>query len=65
MKKIKMNIKSNSTFNNKMTSKKVSQLFNLLEQASKQRIMIENNHNGKHKLGCIIFDSKLNKQCVL
>ena len=37
----------------------------LLKSASLKRMNIENNHNGKHKLGCIIFHSKLKRQYVL
>ena len=48
-----------------MCSKKTLQIFDLLSEASSERLLIDNNHNGKQKLGCIIFDDKLNKQCVL
>ncbi len=48
-----------------MYSKKTLQIIELLSEASSERLLIDNNHNGKQKLGCIIFDDKLNKQCVL
>jgi|SaaInlV_165m_DNA_2_1040747.scaffolds.fasta_scaffold01103_4 hypothetical protein len=48
-----------------MSSKKIQFIIDLLKEASIKRLSIQNNHNGKHKLGCIIFDHKLNKQCVL
>jgi hypothetical protein len=48
-----------------MPSKKIQYMIDLLEEASVKRLSIDNNHNGKHKIGCIIFDHKLNKQCVL
>jgi hypothetical protein len=46
-------------------SKKINNLIAMLDDASCKRLSIDNNHNGKHKLGCIIVDHKLNKQCVL
>lgn len=48
-----------------MTSKKDLMLLNLLNEAAVERMMIGNDHNGKHKLGCIIFDNKVNRQYVL
>lgn len=48
-----------------MTSKRALILIKLLNEASSERMMIGNDHNGKHKLGCIIFDNRLNRQCVL
>lgn len=51
--------------NYKMTSKKDLMLLNLLNEASLERMMIGNDHNGKHKLGCIIFDNRVNRQYVL
>ncbi len=42
-----------------------NQLMNILDEYVCLRCDVENNHNGKMKLGCVAFSASHNHQCVL